>query len=409
QNMLILVYIIFLTIFAGHLCEEQFCSADNEIKSCKENEVAHQNSLYTKETNERYEKYLVAIQNAEQNYKECNNTKHKCYKDVIVRDLRPFTKKGISKEMIEAAKTRGTFYQIIKGKLYREKDCMFPARCAGIEHFLLKIIGNLSDMDLVINTRDYPQSSEYFGNAIPVFSFSKTPQYYDIMYPAWAFWEGGPAISLYPRGLGRWDQHRKTLNKASLEISWEEKESKGFFRGSRTSSERDNLILLSRNKPHLVDAQYTKNQAWKSNEDTLHATPASEVSLESHCTYKYLFNFRGVAASFRHKHLFLCRSLVFHVSDEWMEFYYHAMKPWIHYIPVPKNADQQELKDLIEFARNNDDLAKKIAYRGRDFIWNNLRMSDVIHFWKQLLKSYSKLLAYNPVLKKDLVNIRREL
>lgn len=50
---------------------------------------------------------------------------------------------------------------------------MFPARCAGIEHFLLKVIGNLSDMDLVINTRDYPQSSEYFGNAMPIFSFSK--------------------------------------------------------------------------------------------------------------------------------------------------------------------------------------------------------------------------------------------
>ena len=58
------------------------------------------------EINERYKKYLVTIQNAEQNYKECNNTKHKCYKDAIVRDLRPFKKKGISKEMIEAAKTR---------------------------------------------------------------------------------------------------------------------------------------------------------------------------------------------------------------------------------------------------------------------------------------------------------------
>jgi len=90
------------------------------------------------------------------------------------------------------------------------------------------------------------------------------------MYPAWAFWEGGPAISLYPRGLGRWDQHRKSLNKASLEILWEKKKNKAFFRGSRTSSERDNLILLSRNKPHLVDAQYTKNQAWKSNQVLYH-------------------------------------------------------------------------------------------------------------------------------------------
>lgn len=32
----------------------------------------------------------------------------------------------------------------------------------------------------------------------------------------------------------------------------------------RTSSERDPLILLSRATPDLVDAEYTKNQAWKS-------------------------------------------------------------------------------------------------------------------------------------------------
>ena len=32
----------------------------------------------------------------------------------------------------------------------------------------------------------------------------------------------------------------------------------------RTSAERDPLILLSRSNPELVDAAYTKNQAWKS-------------------------------------------------------------------------------------------------------------------------------------------------
>lgn len=65
-------------------------------------------------------------------------------------------------------------------------------------------------------------------------------------------------------------------------------------------------------------------------------------------------------------------------------------------------------RDLIEFARSNDDIVKKIAYRGRDFIWNNLRLSDVIHFWKQLLKSYGKLLTYKPVLKKNLIRIEKK-
>lgn len=57
-------------------------------------------------TNERYQKYLAAIRDAEQSYKECNNTKHECFKDVILRDLKPFREKGISEEMIDAAKTR---------------------------------------------------------------------------------------------------------------------------------------------------------------------------------------------------------------------------------------------------------------------------------------------------------------
>lgn len=50
---------------------------------------------------------------------------------------------------------------------------MFPSRCAGVEYFLLKLASGLPNMDLVINVRDYPQSSKHFGNPLPIFSFSK--------------------------------------------------------------------------------------------------------------------------------------------------------------------------------------------------------------------------------------------
>ncbi|XP_043498721.1 O-glucosyltransferase rumi homolog [Polistes fuscatus] len=395
--------VLLIILLKGH-CVEQYCEID-DADNCKDKDEGYK---YTKVSNEKYKKYIEAINEAERNYIECNATRCECFKNIIIRDLKPFKKNGISKELIDIAKTRGTFYQIIGGKLYREKDCMFPSRCAGIEHFIFKIIDNLTDMDLVVNTRDYPQSNKHFGKPLPILSFSKTPQYYDIMYPAWAFWEGGPAISLYPRGLGRWDKHRQLLDKTSKNIPWDKKKEKVFFRGSRTSSERDNLILLSRENPNLIDAQYTKNQAWKSDEDTLHAPPASEVPLESHCAYKYLFNYRGVAASFRYKHLFLCRSLVFHVGDEWTEFFYDAMKPWIHFIPVPKDATQTDLKELIQFAIDNDALSEKMANRGRDFIWHKLRMKDITCFWKKLLQSYGKVLSYKPILDKNLIKIERK-
>ena len=77
---------------------------------------------------------------------------------------------------------------------------------------------------------------------------------------------------MYPKGLGRWDLHRKSLSEAAAEYPWSKKQNKGFFRGSRTSSERDSLVLLSREYPDLVDATYTKNQAWKSNAVSLTET-----------------------------------------------------------------------------------------------------------------------------------------
>lgn len=140
--------------------------------------------------------------------------------------------------------------------------------------------------------------------------------------------------------------------------------------------------------------------------DTLHAPPAKEVSFEDHCQYKYLFNFRGVAASFRFKHMFLCKSLVFHVGKEWQEFFYSPLKPWIHYIPIEANSSKEKLLEILQFVKNNDDIAKEIAENGYNFIWNNLKLSDVRCYWKKLIKKYAKLLTFKPVLDEKLIEIK---
>jgi len=77
--------------------------------------------------------------------------------------------------------------------------------------------------------------------------------------------------------------------------------------------------------------------------------------------FRYLFNFRGVAASFRLKHLFLCGSLVFHVGDTWLEFFYPALKPWVHYIPL--GTKLKNVEEVITFAQENDEAVKGIADR----------------------------------------------
>ncbi|NP_001008114.1 protein O-glucosyltransferase 1 precursor [Xenopus tropicalis] len=342
----------------------------------------------------RWVRYLNHIRRAAQSHSTPDSQNGTFYYRVLQEDLAPFGS-GISRDLMQKVLSRklGTHYQIINHRLYREEECMFPARCSGVEHFLLELLPDLPDMDLVVNVRDYPQVPRWMDPVIPIFSFSKTSDYNDIMYPAWTFWEGGPAVwPIYPTGLGRWDLMREELKKAADLWPWEKKIPKGYFRGSRTSPERDPLILLSRESPDLVDAEYTKNQAWKSERDTLGRPPAKEVPLVDHCAYRYLFNFRGVAASFRLKHLFLCGSLVFHVGDDWLEFFYHRLEPWVHYVPV--SPDLADLRELLQFVSENDEEVKRIAERGHTFIRQFLRMADVSQYWRSLLAQYSQLLQY---------------
>ncbi|XP_072240131.1 protein O-glucosyltransferase 1 [Leuresthes tenuis] len=347
-------------------------------------------------SDKRWKKTAEKITAAVKEYTPCNPANCSCHLSVLRHDLQPF-EGGISEDAMAATvqKGVGTHYQIIGHKLFREHNCMFPARCSGVEHFILEVIDRLPDLEMVVNVRDYPQVPNWVKPTLPIFSFSKTSDYKDIMYPAWTFWEGGPAVwPIYPTGLGRWDLMRDELKKSAAQWPWKKKEPKGFFRGSRTSSERDPLILLSREDPELVDAEYTKNQAWKSERDTLGRPPAKEIPLVDHCKYKYLFNFRGVAASFRFKHLFLCGSLVFHVGDEWQEFFYPQLKPWVHYIPVKQ--DLSDVRELLQFVKENDAVAQQIATRGKEFILEHLRMDDISCYWERLLTQFSQLLAYKP-------------
>jgi len=52
-----------------------------------------------------------------------------CIDSVMNEDLEPFEKLGgITKDLFDRSHGRGTHYQIIKHRLYRENECMFPFR-----------------------------------------------------------------------------------------------------------------------------------------------------------------------------------------------------------------------------------------------------------------------------------------
>ena len=110
-----------------------------------------------------------------------------------------------------------------------------------------------------------------------------------------------------------------------------------------------------------------------------------------------------MAASFRLKHLFMCESLVLHVGSDWLEFFYPALKPWVHYVPVAPNASVKKIEDLLNFLRSHEDIATKIAQKGHLFIKDSLKMQDVEAYWVELLTKYAQKMSFIPTVDKALM------
>lgn len=329
------------------------------------------------------------------------------YRDVAAAQLAPWRGTGIRREDLDKARALGrplVKYQILGGRLYRDEQCYFPSRCAGIEHFLLEIAPELPDLEFLVNVQDHPVTR--IGSPLPVFSFSKIPaEHADILYPAWAFWEGGPALGVIP--TWRWDLTRRDLLQAGDAVSWEQKKPAVFFRGSRTNETRDPYVLYSQQRPDLWDVRYTLNQSQQQTDyvtQVLKLAPAEPVAPRDHCAWRYLLNFDGVAASFRLKNLLACGGLVFYVDPKWVEFFYPKLVPGEHYVPL--SLDPVEAARIVESLRADDPRARKIARNGRDFIEKHLTLSHVRRYWLDLLEDYASLQRFEPHRDQSLVLIQ---
>lgn len=328
------------------------------------------------------------------------------YDGVVFAQLEPWRTTGIDRkdlDRIRATGRRVVHYQIIDHQVYRDRECMFPTRCSGIDHFLREVAGEVPDVDLMVNVQDYPVSTR--EAALPVLSFSKVPlRHADILYPAWAFWEGGPAVTVIPSW--RWDVMRSELLAEAARLPWQDRRPLAFFRGSRTSELRDALVLHSVANGAPWDVRYTLNQSQRDTQfitEELKLEPAPEVGPREHCAYRYLINFDGVAASFRLKNLLACGSTVLYVRPEWIEFFYYALVPWQHYVPLPH--DVAAADDTLRMLLANDVLSRQIADNGRAFLEQHLTMRDVSSYWRKLLQEYGALQRFRPERDPGLVRV----
>ena len=149
----------------GNVVQTGYCDVDQICNDERHNKLGSRENdtkprPYSSHYNILIEKQWL-LHPLEEEFPTCEEDSRSCvtpFDDVIEDDLSVWREMGgISQTMFEESKQLGVHYQVIGGKLYRQKECMFGPRCRGVEHFLLEVIDDLPDVEMLINVFDWPK------------------------------------------------------------------------------------------------------------------------------------------------------------------------------------------------------------------------------------------------------------
>ena len=86
---------------------------------------------------------------------------------------------------------------------------------------------------------------------------------------------------------------------------------------------------------------------------------------------------------------FFINSVVFIPNSGWEQWYYGALEPYVHYIPV--ECQLEDLVEKISWAKEHDAECKEIAKNAQRFARAHLTRSDHLVYLYYLIERYSQL------------------
>lgn len=226
----------------------------------------------------------------------------------------------------------------------------------------------IPDTDILIGLSDYFHST--LKPPMPVFVFAKdASDDYEkdlILLPDWM-------------NLVNFSKNVPAMREGSRKYPWDMKKTILFWRGSEAGDSlhfRQKLVALSKQYPEMIDAQYSNAKNF--------------VQPIDHLNYKYLISVDGVRATWTRLvwHLY-SNSLTFKHQSNQMQWYYNAVKPQVHYVPVE---DETSLLQAIDWAEKHPQDVQLIIKQSTDFVENNLMLEDMYHYIAVVLQEYTKKL-----------------
>ncbi|MCH9634502.1 MAG: hypothetical protein S4CHLAM7_12540 [Chlamydiae bacterium] len=301
------------------------------------------------------------------------------------------------------------FYQIKDNKVYWTKNWEGEEsidRLRKMTRLLNRVVkkGAIPDTEFILTVHDGLSGNHLFETMkLPLFGFAKKIGTMGILVP-------DPLSDAFAR------HSRKSIAKANkrLKYAWRKKLEVAFWRGGTTGDKpyeidtwfqlpRSKLALLTKYYPEMIDSGFTSfvgidPEVKKDMEFNL--TPVSWTVHKDHLNYKYLVIPDGNTCTYPRYYLGLfSNSVVFKQESNQIQWFYRALIPYEHYVPVA--SDFSDLPEKVEWAKENDDKMKQIAKSATDFVNENLLPQHINTYMGTLLKEYSKLRDEDVVLLKE--------
>lgn len=233
-------------------------------------------------------------------------------------------------------------------------------------------------VDFYIYTGDNPENAlKYLDFGKPVFAFSTTEKLKEIIIPIPDFiYTGWPEV-----GIASWEE---TVAECQIKADKPYNFQQCFWIGNpQTHTSRDIVLQLSRDNPNLLKAV---DMTWLNNETGVKNVASQHVTIPDHAAYKSLIDIRGVGYSGRVKLLMQLKRPLFIVERPQIEFFYHYMVPFKHFIPV--KGDMSDLIEKLQWLSDNNEEYRRIVDEGSTFAKKYLSKEFALEYLQNVISEY---------------------
>ena len=301
-------------------------------------------------------------------------------------------------------------FQIVDQKLYAGESSLKGIYLIKLLTYFEKLLTNykIQDVDFIIYGRDeilLNKDSNHYDINIPTFMMSKN---LDSKYEKKQLLLPDAHII-----TNTWNHLTESIPKANIKNTWAQKIDKIFWRGGTTGSsgkhpynlsnfdklDRIKLVMLSKLYPNLIDAKFTRYADFSQDTDgnnlkdileTLFPNSKNIIKEEDHLKYKYLISIDGnTCAWVRVPWIMLSNSVLVKQETNNIEWFYPAIKPYIHYVPLKH--DLTDIFEKIEWMKENDDTLQEISLNAQNFIKNELMPEHIDAHMAIILNQYATI------------------